>query len=235
MSEACAGECREEKLHAYEVGILPEEEMHLFEIHLLECDACFERAVGFRDTSRLLRGDPEVRRVVREMAGEPDRSSPDGLRTRLRDSFSALSARVVHRRALRPLVVALLLLLAAWPAWHAWRGPADGPRVLQVVELYPLRGATVKTIDLSEGGDVEICFVLEGMGAAGACDVRILARDGFEVFSRPGFHGFNAEGLGTIRLPAALFSPGLYTLLLESPGSRDAAPPLQSYSIRVVP
>jgi len=50
----------EKYLHAYELGMLTDEERSAFEIHQLECDHCFDAVASFSDTAGLLRHDKEV-------------------------------------------------------------------------------------------------------------------------------------------------------------------------------
>lgn len=71
----CIDKKYEQMIHAYELGTLPDEDRQAFELHLLECQSCFEAVQKFEDTSRLLRGDSDVRSAVREVLDEEERES----------------------------------------------------------------------------------------------------------------------------------------------------------------
>jgi len=58
------------KLYAYELGMLNEQEREEFEIHLLECTYCNARAMKLQQAGLLLRNDKDVRDVVGTLAGD---------------------------------------------------------------------------------------------------------------------------------------------------------------------
>ena len=51
-------------LHRYELDLLSPEERQEFELHLLECEACFEEIQGFREIARHLNRSEAVRRTI---------------------------------------------------------------------------------------------------------------------------------------------------------------------------
>lgn len=63
-------ECRDKKfkemLHAYELGLLSDEDRAAFETHLIECDYCFERVQRMETASSLIRDDSDARQVVND-------------------------------------------------------------------------------------------------------------------------------------------------------------------------
>jgi len=65
-------------LHAYELGLLTDEERVEFELHVLECDSCRQELLDFRETIRLINHDTEIRATVERIAGP---SEPNDLRT----------------------------------------------------------------------------------------------------------------------------------------------------------
>jgi tetratricopeptide (TPR) repeat protein len=95
------------KLYAYETGVLSEAESEQFELHLLECKYCNERAQAMARESHIIRNDPEVRRAVAKLA-EPEQRS--WYRSRIGRTALALAA--------------LLVLLVAKP-WKFDTGGSD--------------------------------------------------------------------------------------------------------------
>ncbi len=68
----CQDERFQAMLHGYELDMLSDEGRRQFEIHMMECDDCFDRAERFRHTARLLNQDDDIRQVVSQ-ADDHDR------------------------------------------------------------------------------------------------------------------------------------------------------------------
>jgi tetratricopeptide (TPR) repeat protein len=66
----CSDKRFEKMLYAYELGLLSQEECDEFEIHLYECEHCFERARKFSQAAEQLRHNPLIRESVRGLAKE---------------------------------------------------------------------------------------------------------------------------------------------------------------------
>jgi len=75
----CIDERLGKKLYAYELGQLSDEESREVEVHLFECDFCYQRSLAFQDSVRMIRADSEVRdeikRIAEETSQEPDAAS----------------------------------------------------------------------------------------------------------------------------------------------------------------
>ncbi len=66
-----------DRLHAYELGLLTDEERRELELFVLETGEFLDELHGFRPTIRLLRGDTEVRAAVTDAAAQrPEAASP---------------------------------------------------------------------------------------------------------------------------------------------------------------
>ena len=65
----CTDNLKGKMLHAYELGTLSDDELRQFELHLYECEHCFQQIKAFNQPSRLLRHDPEIRTSIRGSAG----------------------------------------------------------------------------------------------------------------------------------------------------------------------
>jgi tetratricopeptide (TPR) repeat protein len=70
MRRRCLDERFRDMIHHYELGLLSEEECRDFELHLYECDHCFEEVRRFSETTQLIRHDPDVREVIEQIAAE---------------------------------------------------------------------------------------------------------------------------------------------------------------------
>jgi len=98
-------------LYALELDILSESDREELEIHLLECDSCYEKAIQFEETIRHLRYDRQVQGEIESLA-----------------SYGSVPSPVRHNRFFRlfPAVATVLILaiLVAWP-WNPEIGPGD--------------------------------------------------------------------------------------------------------------
>jgi len=93
----CADRELAQKLYAYELGLLSEDEQRAFEIHLYKCEGCFREYLRFTETAKLLRDDPDVREDVRRLAEE----------------FPPIKQTAVEGRRWKTLVPAAVLAAAA--------------------------------------------------------------------------------------------------------------------------
>jgi anti-sigma factor RsiW len=66
--DRCNDERIGKKLYAYELGHLPDNESREVEVHLFECDYCYQRSLKFQDSARMIRADDEVREEIEHLA-----------------------------------------------------------------------------------------------------------------------------------------------------------------------
>ncbi len=94
----------EDLLHAYELDMLDPDTRAEFELHLMECEDCFQKVSQFQEPVELLRHDLEIKQVMRRAAEEP-KPKP-------------LSHRPLWRRLIPTgitiLILAILLVLKPW-------------------------------------------------------------------------------------------------------------------------
>ena len=117
----------EKYLHAYELGMLTDEERSAFEIHQLECNHCFEAAANFSDTASLLRYDEEVDYELNRL--EKSTSSGED-RTRI----SAPAASRFWRKAAYRRVVLLVAVTVVVLVLKPWRLEFETTHEAQALE-----------------------------------------------------------------------------------------------------
>ena len=76
MSE-CKDRRFREMLHLYELGQLNPEQLGEFEVHLLECDACFEDVQQFDRAALHLRHSDNVRNAIAQLADKKPETAGD--------------------------------------------------------------------------------------------------------------------------------------------------------------
>ena len=110
------GECTERRfqslLHAYELGMLSEDERRELELHLLDCATCRENVRQFQASMRLMRQDSEIRDAVRDISEEPIVVSAQVPASRPRRQWRYFPA--VVPMAIVTIAVIFLLVLKPW-------------------------------------------------------------------------------------------------------------------------
>ena len=187
-------------LHAYELGILPDEDQLKFESHLLECDYCFEKAGRLETAISLLKDTPEVRQVAEEIAGAD---------TAKRKSLKSIFNWAFSQPVVRFAAAAALLIVVAVPVYLQYFG-TRGPE--QQIFLSPVRGSERAVVDLEVGGTVAIRFTMPQATDTSTCSVSIFDRRNDTLYYAPEFRNFDKNGRAVVELKTSLFSPGIYEL-----------------------
>ena len=122
-------------LHAFELGILTEQESVIFEQHLLRCEHCFQNLSAFQAEAEALTRDNAVQEMISELA------TTTGDRGRQRETFWR---KLWPKTSLiyKPAVYWLLIVLLAYPAYLGIRQSSQRePKAVQGISLFPVRSA----------------------------------------------------------------------------------------------
>lgn len=204
-------------LHAWELGMLSEEEQRRFELHLLQCEECSEEAGQFVQVGRLLQNDPDFRPSADEFSAA---ISGDGKKLRF-----------FERKVTRLLLVAAVLAIIAVPVYHITLSPGNESRLAQRLNLVPVRGGEVNMVRRGLGGIVEILFYMEDARPNNEYRVTLTTSDDSLLFLDNHYRGFRANGSGKITIPAMNLPVGICTLIISPSG--DSSDVLQEYNFRV--
>ena len=135
-------------LHAYEIGILSEDDTERFEMHMLECEYCTERIIDFEEPMNMLAHDGNVRELIGEGAGIMEK--PKSVFQRLVNQLWPPGNLV-----LKPAIL-LLILIAFSPAiYHGVRDYTQ-PSIRVVDQVYnvrTIRSASIQQISRDQIGD----------------------------------------------------------------------------------
>jgi hypothetical protein len=218
-------------LHVYELNALSEEDIERFEIHLLECEYCFEQLKSFERQANLLASDEEVKELIRESTME-EYAQPE--------SFLKKLWRYIWPETpllFKPALAYLLILLLILPAYYGLRKVTEtgteteiGP--VQNISLTPLRSMGEDVFKISLGKDGLINFVFEGAITGKSYQVIIKSIDGKVVYQDDAFKEFDEYRMGRLLLPLNKMKMGDYQLIITDP---QREPPLnrQEYSFRI--
>jgi len=213
----CTDPIYHDMLHAWELGMLSDDDRQGFEMHLLQCDTCAGEAGQLLQASRLLRNDPDFR---------PSSGDISVYAVSDRSGQSIFASKIV-----RSLLVAAALLILAVSVSKLIVFPDRTTETMQRIRLVPVRGSDEAVIDRHLGGRVEISFYAEGVRSEDTYRVIISSSDGTTVYADNHFRHFGDLGGGTISLPSSKLPEGIATLII-SPAT-DSLVILQQYFFRV--
>ncbi len=218
--------CLDEKigalLHAYELGVLDDEQEQAFETHLLQCAYCWNELKNSHDVTQLIRGDPRVRQAINRaaegdesavLAADPTQTPP----SRLRSSRLPLYA------------AAAMILLLLYPAYL---GIVDrgNPSIMrtELVTLLPTRSLTLPAVHRASGDDVTLTFLYPGAVPGERYAVAIRDESGQVIFSDAAFGPFSESGTAHLLLRLKSLPDGDYRLTIGDPET-----PAQEYTFRI--
>lgn len=204
-------------LHAWELGMLADEERQQFELHLLQCESCAEEAAQFAHSAKVLREDPELR----PKADGLDNSGVEGSSERA----------TTRRRITRVLLAAAVVLVVAIPVYRMFFSPHEIPIVVQKLNLIPVRGESNNSIKRIPNATLEIRFYVDGATESQTYRVSVRTQAGIAVYDNNKFNEFSESGVGLLILPMHRLDSGLYTLIVRSVADTSAV--LQEYNFRI--
>ena len=208
MSDKCTDENVGRLLHAFELGMLSQEESESFINHCLVCEYCSRQLADFQPAAEILTNDPQVpavlegRRHGKDRTGVPNRTLLDFLWP----DFPLI---------LRPGILILALLLLSYPAYMGVAGRGQrGVSPLQSVELAPQRASQAVKLETEPKTDVVLSFLYPGARKDGEYQLS-LSYEGSKLYQDSHFAGFDSFGVAHILLPSKLVRPGQYHLVVE--------------------
>jgi len=218
-------------LHAYELKALSDEDAERFEIHLLECEHCFEQLKGFERVANLLSSDEEVKELIRESSTEEYPHPESFLKKLWRHIWPETP--LFFKPALAYLLILLMILPAYWGLREVTKPGTEteiGP--VQNISLTPFRSTGEDVFKISLGQDGMISFFFGDVIVGESYQVIIEAKDGKVVYKNDSFREFDRYGTGHLLLPLAKMKPGYYRLVISDPRGE---PPSnrQEYTFRI--
>jgi hypothetical protein len=205
-------------LLAYEFGALSEEEAERLEMHLVECEHCFDQLDSFAPEAALLSSNNEVKQAIIDTYNEEYSESESFLKRLGRYIWPETP--IVFRPALSYLMILLLILPAYWGLKPS---PTDKIRSIQVVDFMPGRPMTKRVFRISDGDEGLITFILRGATPGQNYNVAIEFEDGTVIFQDENYSDFDEYEEGRLLLPIGRMKPGDYRLIITDP---RAQPPL---------
>lgn len=214
MKNQCTNPKLGEMIHAYELNALSEEKRDQFEIHLLECESCFEEVRSFEARADIILNDPEVRRDLKAAAVE---TSGENIRTGIFRRFLWPEAPFI----LRPAVAFILILLLLYPAYLGLRRSSNQlARPVVSVGLFPTRSNGIEAVSVTPGMDLVVSFVYHGATPGTVYRVNISDESGLLVFHDDNYSDFDRYEIGNVLVPGRYLHPGKYVVTIAETGGK---------------
>ena len=212
MTSPCSNPELEQKLHAYELGMLSDADREMVEVHLVECESCYSEIKELNKAAALLRDDETIRNVALSLESENAESS-NGVAwfekilqsTWLRSSYS------------RILPLAIVLLLVSVVLFQLLPERDQQEEIQQTLDLFPMRGSKPNVLIKNESRNAVINFVYKGAEPGKVYLLRITSIGGAVVFTDDRYVDFDATGQGSIVVPLDKFSEGVYEFNIIDP------------------
>ncbi len=202
-----------ELLHAWELGILSEEDARRFELHLLEDDKCFAEAQRSSLASDIIKNSSQARDEV------------DALLRRRRDCESARKRLGIGRFLRGPTLAWIAVCLLIYPAYLGLTYlDSDDIRPVHNVSLFPSRSASGATIRISPGKEGVLSFIFRGAMPGKVYRITLTAQDRDVLLLDREFSDFDNHETGRLVIPAHLMQPGLYRLIIIDPELDEQSP-----------
>jgi hypothetical protein len=207
----CTGKKYRDKLHAFELGMLSDSDRRLLEIHLLECKDCFDEARSMKESTELLRDDPDIKDAVKQISAG-DKHVSESILHKVKRLLWPADSKFAF---VKPVTAIILLIIIAYPVYRL--GFYKPSEFRQTINLFPMRAEGQNILLLEMGGDVVINFVYEDAIPGNIYNIIITSRDGEIIYSNKKFDNFNDSGMGSTILPVNKFKPGDYILEISDP------------------
>ncbi len=198
-------------LHAYEIGGLSETERDCFEIHLMNCEFCFDEVKRFADIATVLRSDSRVLEVLQE--SEKEETTAESLAQKLKGLFWP-DAPLIFRPAFAYIVIILMMI----PAYLGLQRIGErniGP--VQPLHLVTDRSGGEAVLDLSRGIDGLLSFYYRNAEEGKQYIISIVSESGEVIFEDDRFSGFDEFGTGHLILSSEATEAGHYRLSITNP------------------
>ncbi|MBD3233825.1 MAG: hypothetical protein GF315_08890 [candidate division Zixibacteria bacterium] len=195
-------------LHAFELGVLTEKERESFELHLAQCEYCFEKFMQFQEVTLQIRAGEEAREIVSDMAFP---SAPSIL-SRIRAWLLELIPRL---KSPKLLLAQMILILAIYAGFTNWLGTG----VQQTLYLMPERGSVGNILMLDDGGKAEIIFDMSKANRQKQYLIGVFSPDDEIVISNVDYSlntEFRGRIIGKVRIPVNVLMPGNYILRVSN-------------------
>ncbi|MCP4633886.1 MAG: zf-HC2 domain-containing protein [candidate division Zixibacteria bacterium] len=198
-------------LHPYELNALSEDDAELFELHLINCEECYNRVRNFESKSHTLLTNDGIKDIVAgpNSEGWTEQSFMIRIWKYLWPNFPIL---------FRPALVYSMLILILIPIYFSLNdNDSDSIRSIQSIMLMTIRSSDSAVFKIKGSEEGILCFFCDGVNPGKGYQVSIKSSDGNEVYRDNNFTGFDDYEMGRLLIPICQMDSGNYCLEIKDP------------------
>jgi len=186
--------------------MLTPEDNERFEIHLIECDHCYQEYEEFGKITKLLKTEKKIELTVNEIVEDVP----------AKESLCSKILRYLWPETnlfLKPAIGYLAIILLIYPAYLGLKGTdSNNIRPVQMLHLIPERSTTQSAM---VGEDILLIFAYKDSQPGSSYRITIKSIEGVLIFQDNDYNRFDKFKAGRLLLPAKKMKPGSYTLVIE--------------------
>ena len=204
-------------LHAYELKTLRDEDVEKFELHLLDCDYCFNELSSFNEKAGMLLNDGQVKKEVQLQAG---------YNTQAEEKKSILNflwpkSVPFYFRPAAAYAVAILAIVFAPLLRNPSFNSAIGP--IQSIAFTQTRSTENVILDKNIADNGIVNFIVNNYTEDQTVNILIKSSSDKVIYEKSNYTDIDRMGIGRLYLPVNNLAAGQYNLeiVIESEQNPD--------------
>lgn len=209
MSDKCNHPEIGKYLHAFELGILPEEKRTAFEEHLLNCSYCFNEVEAMHRPLEIMESSIDLYQIA---------TSAKINQVRKNTLIQNLSDWIKFGWG-KPAILVIVILLSAYPAYLGLSGKKQSNHIttIQSLSLFTHRGNNDAPFEFNNNQDLVLSIICPDIDRSKQYKITITTGDRLELITIPNFDGFDQYNTGHIKIPKELLTTSDYSVEVISP------------------
>ena len=200
----CNDKDKGQLLHAYELNLLSQEEKDEFEIHLLNCDYCFNEIKEFSPRGKLMVSSPEIKKALMEDEASKETHGQKIKRYLWPDNLPVL---------LKPALLLTILIIAVISLSYNNIYERTGMiRSAKVLYLTPERASDSPEIYITENDELILNFIYLDFNPKNTYQLVLTDDQGNIIYSNTNFNDFDNYNSGRLIIPENLLNAETYRL-----------------------
>ena len=190
-------------IHPYELGILSDSDKESFELHILECEECFNQLSDSVNISKELIESNKLKSLFAEKETSNSKTQSQNI-----TNFSLL---------LKPAALVAVILLMIYPSYVGIEKIFNNSlRSVQEIGLVSKRANEINVFSLHKDKEILLSFLVPVEYTNSTSSLEIKKGDSEVIFEEDNFTGFDTYGVGRILLPSSTLDSGEYLLVFHS-------------------
>jgi len=194
-------------IHAYELKKLSKEDNENFELHLLDCEKCFNEIKQMEKISDLLAHDTDTRRAFKE--SQIEAASGTSFWIKLKNLLFPETNWFA-----KPALIYLALLLLIYPAYRGL-STDDEQRIRSVISINLIPDRSAEAVGTLDNKDILIRIIFPEAKPGIGYSISILSAKNDTVYFDDNFKEFDNYGTALLLVPEGVLKSGKYKVIIK--------------------